>query len=131
METEKLAEVAYRAAPHATLRPSTQWTQQDWERIAIAVSNAANESLRAELSLYKDRVRADGEHMEELRAKLAEREVDAERYRYLRIPGNAIVYAARPDAWQGCAHPAAGHVRYKTSDELDAAIDSARKENKT
>lgn len=50
---------------------------------------------------------------------------DAERYRFLRQPGNAIVYAKDRNAWGDAAHPAAGHVRYDTPEQLDAAIDVA------
>lgn len=47
---------------------------------------------------------------------------DAERYRFLRQPGNAIVYAKDRNAW---GEGASGHVKYKTPEELDAAIDAA------
>lgn len=52
---------------------------------------------------------------------------DAARYRFLREPGNAIVYAKDRNAWGDAAHPAAGHVRYDTPEQLDAAIDTARR----
>lgn len=48
---------------------------------------------------------------------------DAARYRFLRQPGNAIVYAKDRDAW---GDDASGHVRYDTPEQLDAAIDRAR-----
>ncbi len=48
---------------------------------------------------------------------------DAARYRYLRQPGNAIVYAKDRNAW---GQNASGHVRYDTAEQLDAAIDAAR-----
>lgn len=50
---------------------------------------------------------------------------DASRYRFLRVPNNAIVYAARKDAWGSHSHPSAGHVRYDTPEQLDIAIDAA------
>lgn len=49
---------------------------------------------------------------------------DAERYRFLRQPGNAIVYAKDRNAW---GDNVSGHVAYKTAEELDAAIDVARR----
>lgn len=47
---------------------------------------------------------------------------DAARYRFLRQPGNAIVYAKDRDAW---GRNASGHVRYDTAEQLDAAVDAA------
>lgn len=47
---------------------------------------------------------------------------DAERYRFLRQPGNAIVYARDRDAW---GDNVSGHVKWDTSEQLDAAIDKA------
>lgn len=47
---------------------------------------------------------------------------DAARYRFLRQPGNAIVYAKDRNAW---GHNAAGHVRYDTAEQLDQAVDAA------
>jgi hypothetical protein len=49
--------------------------------------------------------------------------LDAARYRFMRQPGNAIVYAKDRDAW-GEGH--SGHVRCSTPEQLDAAIDKAR-----
>lgn len=48
---------------------------------------------------------------------------DAERYRFIRQPGNAIVYAKDRSAW---GNGASGHVRYDTAEQLDAAVDAAR-----
>jgi len=48
---------------------------------------------------------------------------DGARYRFLREPGNAIVYAKDRDAW---GQNASGHVRYDTAEQLDAAVDAAR-----
>jgi hypothetical protein len=48
---------------------------------------------------------------------------DAARYRFLRQPGNAIVYAKDRNAW---GQNASGHVRYDTAEQLDAAVDAAR-----
>jgi hypothetical protein len=48
---------------------------------------------------------------------------DAARYRFLREPGNAIVYAQARHAW---GKNASGHVHYRTPEELDAAVDAAR-----
>lgn len=53
---------------------------------------------------------------------------DAARYRFLREPGNAIVYAKHHDAW---GVGGSGHVRYREPAELDTAIDSARAAVKT
>lgn len=47
---------------------------------------------------------------------------DARRYRFLREPGNAIVYAKDRNAW---GKNASGHVAYSTAEQLDAAIDAA------
>jgi hypothetical protein len=47
---------------------------------------------------------------------------DAKRYRFLREPNHAIVYARDPDAW---GHNTPGHIRYNTPEQLDAAIDAA------
>lgn len=55
-------------------------------------------------------------------AKLTELGVIAERYRFLREPGNAIVYAKDPNAW---GSGQSGHVRYDTAEQLDTAIDAA------
>lgn len=71
------------------------------------------------------RARAD-----ELEAALASPAVgvdakNAARYRFLRQPGNAIVYAMHPEAWGMCSPPRSGHVRYETPEQLDAAIDEA------
>lgn len=49
-------------------------------------------------------------------------ERDARRYRFLRQPGNAIVYAKDRHAW---GQNASGHVRYDTAEQLDAAVDAA------
>lgn len=49
--------------------------------------------------------------------------LDAERYRFLRQPGNAIVYARGPNVW-GEGH--SGHVKWDTPEALDAAVDAAR-----
>lgn len=49
--------------------------------------------------------------------------LDAARYRFLRQPGNAIVYAKSPNAW---GEGASGHVRYDTPENLDDAVDKAR-----
>lgn len=48
---------------------------------------------------------------------------DAERYRFLRHPDNAIVYSKDRNAWGAGA---SGHVRYDTPEQLDAAVDTAR-----
>lgn len=48
---------------------------------------------------------------------------DAARYRFLRQPGNAIVYAKDRNAW---GKNASGHVAYDTAEQLDAAVDAAR-----
>lgn len=48
---------------------------------------------------------------------------DAERYRFLRQPGNSIVYAKDRNAW---GEGNSGHVRYDTPEKLDAAVDAAR-----
>lgn len=48
---------------------------------------------------------------------------DAARYRFLREPGNAIVYAKDRNAW---GKNASGHVRWDTAEQLDAAVDAAR-----
>lgn len=47
---------------------------------------------------------------------------DAARYRFLRQPNHAIVYARDPNAW---GHNTPGHIRYNTPEQLDAAIDAA------
>lgn len=60
-----------------------------------------------------------------LAAEPSEVQRDAERYRFLRQPGNAIVYAKDRNAWGDAAHPVAGHVRYDTAEQLDAAVDVA------
>lgn len=52
----------------------------------------------------------------------------AARYRFLRQPDNAIVYAKHPDAW---GVGGSGHVRYRSPEELDAAIDAVRGTVKT
>lgn len=56
-------------------------------------------------------------------ADIAKLTPDAERYRFLREPGNAIVYAQARHAW---GKNASGHVHYRTAEELDAAVDAAR-----
>jgi hypothetical protein len=48
---------------------------------------------------------------------------DGARYRFLREPNNAIVYARDPNAW-GLTH--SGHVSFRVPEELDAAIDKVR-----
>ena len=48
---------------------------------------------------------------------------DAARYRFLRQPGNAIVYAKDRNAW---GEGASGHIRYQTAEQLDAAVDAAK-----
>jgi len=53
---------------------------------------------------------------------------DAARYRFLRQPGNAIVYAADPNAW---GHKSPGHIRYNDPEALDTAVDTARAAVKT
>lgn len=47
---------------------------------------------------------------------------DAARYRFLRQPGNAIVYAKDRNAW---GDNISGHVRWDTAEQLDAAVDAA------
>jgi hypothetical protein len=47
---------------------------------------------------------------------------DSARYRFLRQPGNAIVYAQDRNAW---GQNASGHVRYDLAEQLDAAVDAA------
>lgn len=47
---------------------------------------------------------------------------DAARYRFLRQPGNAIVYAKDRNCWGAGA---SGHVKYDTAAHLDAAVDAA------
>lgn len=47
---------------------------------------------------------------------------DAARYRFLRQPGNAIVYAKDRNAW---GKNVSGHVRWETPEQLDAAVDAA------
>ena len=47
---------------------------------------------------------------------------DAMRYRFLRKPDNAIVYAKDPNAWGAGT---SGLVRYDTPEQLDAAVDTA------
>lgn len=49
--------------------------------------------------------------------------LDAERYRFLRQPGNAIVYARGPNVW---GEGQSGHVKWDTPEALDAAVDAAR-----
>lgn len=48
--------------------------------------------------------------------------LDARRYRFIREPGNAIVYAKDRHAW---GDKVGGHVAYSRAEELDAAIDAA------
>lgn len=48
---------------------------------------------------------------------------DAARYRFLRQPDNAIVYAKDRHAW---GQNVSGHVRWETPEQLDAAVDAAR-----
>jgi hypothetical protein len=64
------------------------------------------------------------EHPDETtRREAREQEQDAERYRFLRKPGNVIVYAKVPSpGWGNDGH---AHVRYDTPEQLDAAIDGA------
>jgi hypothetical protein len=58
----------------------------------------------------------------QLERENAELRRDAERYRFLRIPGRAIVYAKDRDAW---GSGQSGHVRYDAPEQLDAAVDAA------
>jgi hypothetical protein len=59
-----------------------------------------------------------------LEALVADDAPDALRYRYLRQPNHAIVYARDPHAW---GRDTPGHVRYDTPEQLDEAIDKAMK----
>jgi hypothetical protein len=64
--------------------------------------------------------------IEELLASPVETSRDAEdaaRYRFLRQPGNAIVYAQDRDAW---GEGASGYVKWDTPEKLDAAVDRVR-----
>jgi hypothetical protein len=60
--------------------------------------------------------------IERLQAEMVGDARDAARYRFLRQPGNAIVYARNRNAW---GQNASGHVRYDTAEQLDAAVDAA------
>jgi hypothetical protein len=64
----------------------------------------------------------EGSSARQLERENAELRRDAERYRFLRNPWHAIVYAKDHDAW---GSGQSGHVRYDTPEQLDAAIDVA------
>lgn len=75
--------------------------------------------LAAKLGAERDLWKAEWTQISETARLL---KIDADRYRYLRQPGNAIVYAKDANAW-GMSNP--GHVRYDSPGMLDTAIDRA------
>lgn len=104
---------------------SDEWWQAELDR-CVGVEQAKYRALfdaYVELQAGDPDVTAGVQSAEEPRETSRDDARDAARYRFLRHPGNAIVYAKDRSAW---GRNASGHVRYDIAEQLDAAVDAAR-----
>lgn len=124
------------ADAHANVSPHDD-EQAEWERDLRDAARRLRNSPESPdgsfslLSLIADIRAAAGDPtgklmQDELVAHVIALRVDAERYRWLRKPYNAIVYALDPINWNKAPHSNKTHYRYETPEILDAAIDAAR-----